>query len=189
MQNYVTLCSIQIQFSRTRKFKLCLYIVSKYMLLNSVGFARSVGLRAIGHQCLKPRVTGCLPSRRAAGQQLPGGSGDEGAEWTISVRDPPPSWKPTGRRAVAFRPRNGKVYRILLSARDSLAPNCNCNSGINSAQVLISVPSKPTTKQIVPHAVTRIRTWVIAATTRGTNHYTITAVLATVLSAVWQLAP
>ena len=27
----------------------------------------------------------------------------------------------------------------------------------------------------MPYAVTRIRTWVIAATTRGTNHYTITA--------------
>ena len=26
-------------------------------------------------------------------------------------------------------------------------------------------------------AVTRIRTWVIAATTQGTNHYTITAAL------------
>ena len=29
------------------------------------------------------------------------------------------------------------------------------------------------------HAVTRIRTWVIAATTQGTNHYTITAKLRT----------
>ena len=28
------------------------------------------------------------------------------------------------------------------------------------------------------HAVTRIRTWVVAATTRSTNHYTITAIAA-----------
>ena len=32
---------------------------------------------------------------------------------------------------------------------------------------------------MLKHAVTRIRTWVIAATTQGTNHYTITAKLRT----------
>ena len=35
-------------------------------------------------------------------------------------------------------------------------------------------------------AVTRIRTWVVSATTRSTNHYTITAIASAVLHQPWQ---
>ena len=35
--------------------------------------------------------------------------------------------------------------------------------------------SSAETATVTDHAVTRIRTWVVAATTRSTNHYTITA--------------
>ena len=35
-------------------------------------------------------------------------------------------------------------------------------------------------------AMTRIRTWVVSATTRSTNHYTITAIASAVLQQPWQ---
>ena len=35
-------------------------------------------------------------------------------------------------------------------------------------------------------AVTRIRTWLVSATTRSTNHYTITAIASAVLHQPWQ---
>ena len=40
------------------------------------------------------------------------------------------------------------------------------------------LPSCAMTATITTIAVTRIRTWVVAATTRSTNHYTITAITA-----------
>ena len=48
------------------------------------------------------------------------------------------------------------------------------------------VGALPHQRLIFISAVTRIRTWVVSATTRSTNHYTITAIASAVLHQPWQ---
>ena len=48
-------------------------------------------------------------------------------------------------------------------------------SGRDRDNLLTLIKNKKTCRHGGGYAVTRIRTWVVAATTRSTNHYTITA--------------
>ena len=52
--------------------------------------------------------------------------------------------------------------------------------------IFAKVAALPHQSLIFISAVTRIRTWVVSATTRITNHYTITAIASAVLHQPWQ---
>ena len=52
--------------------------------------------------------------------------------------------------------------------------------------IFAKVAALPHQRLIFISAVTRIRTWVVSATTRSTNHYTITAIASAVLHQPWQ---
>ena len=70
----------------------------------------------------------------------------------------------------------GKGIYDIIRPQDLLSLD-NINSIIQYFTTHIELRSF--SRQSNKHAVTRIRTWVIAATTQGTNHYTITAELRT----------
>ena len=52
--------------------------------------------------------------------------------------------------------------------------------------IFAKVAALPHQRLIFISAVTRIRTWVVSATTRSTNHYTFTAIASAVLHQPWQ---
>ena len=55
-----------------------------------------------------------------------------------------------------------------------------------STFIFAKVADFPHQRLMFIFAVTRIRTWVVSATTRSTNHYTITAIASAVLHQPWQ---
>ena len=55
-----------------------------------------------------------------------------------------------------------------------------------STFIFAKVADLPHQRLMFISAVTRIRTWVVSATTRSTNHYTITAIALAVLHQPWQ---
>ena len=55
-----------------------------------------------------------------------------------------------------------------------------------STFIFAKVADLPHQRLMFISAVTRIRTWVVSATTRSTNHYTITAIASAVLHQPWQ---
>ena len=55
-----------------------------------------------------------------------------------------------------------------------------------STFIFAKVADLPHQRLMFISAVTRIRTWVVSATTRSTNHYTITAIASVVLHQPWQ---
>ena len=71
----------------------------------------------------------------------------------------------------------GKGIYDIIRPQDLLSLD-NINSIIQYFTTHIELRSF--SRQSNKHAVTRIRTWVIAATTQCTNHYTITAMLKSV---------
>lgn len=67
-----------------------------------------------------------------------------------------------------------KHLRLMYRIQYKQEPSANGQShGIRS---LSGDKIPPVKKKFCTNAVTRIRTWVVAATTRSTNHYTIMAV-------------
>ena len=81
-------------------------------------------------------------------------------------------------------PDDVRIVELLLFVRP-LYLSKYINTVIHSNTIRSTVPAKnpikkKTEKKMLSraesHAVTRIRTWVVAATTRSTNHYTITAI-------------
>ena len=52
--------------------------------------------------------------------------------------------------------------------------------------IFAKVADLPHERLMFISAVTRIRTWVVSATSRSTNHYTITAIASAVLHMPWQ---
>ena len=116
--------------------------------------------------------------------------------WDSCLSLPWPGFEPglsRPQREVLTTIRSRPLHQLFCISHDNKSSVLDCSIIFKttpykyiSTFIFAKVADLPHQRLMFISAVTRIRTWVVSATTRSTNHYTITAIASAVLHQPWQ---